>query len=154
MQHLSPSEMLPEVLRLRCASLLQDARSNLRPPRLNQRSPGKGKHSEPVHNPMSFVHCVHGVHGVLVVCTVCTGVLIASVHRFYIKCAQCARVCTKLFCFDNASFRLVFVHFQAFLVHSWCTLLMSTLLDMKYTQNVTSVLNIILKWEKVCIIIK
>ena len=77
-QHLSPSEMLPEVLRRRCASLLRDARSNLRPPCLNQRGPGKGKHSEPVHNQMSFVP--------FIVCTVCS---------WCAWCAQCAhKKCT------------------------------------------------------------
>ncbi len=93
--------MLPEVLRLRCASLFRDARSNLRPPRLNQRGPGKGKHSEPVHNPMPFLHCARGVHCV-------HSVLIAGVHRKYKKCAQCAQCPPESDCFDIAALRLLF----------------------------------------------
>ena len=83
MQHLSPSEILPEVLRRRCASLLRDARSNLRPPCLKQRGPGKGKHSEPAE-------CI-----IMIKCHLCTVLIVCTVCSWCAWCAQCAhKKCT------------------------------------------------------------
>jgi hypothetical protein len=76
-----------------------------------------------------FSAYVHGVHGVL----------IASVHRFYKKCARWARCTPQGDGLKTIAFWCTDCDFCALLGQGVCTLDMSTLLDSKCPQNATSV---------------
>jgi hypothetical protein len=95
---------------------------------------------------MSCAQCVRGVHGV-------HSVLIASVHIKYESVHSVHGVHKREI--DLKLFRVGahFVHYQTFLGQKWCTLLISTLLDMIYKQNVIRVLKKS-QWLIVCITIE